>query len=212
MVLGKKKTLSLGNRYLRYIKEKEAEYFIQTAHHNEKYNEKLHKWIADYLSNGRIVEEPIIKHHYYMPTDSSIALGTFVEPPGETVPIFSDVGKPVYLFKIAEDNWTYNLGGRKGSVCIVPHGWGPKIDQVKGIIYNKSTNTLCFQCDDSKVVNYKVVSRERINDQLDKKIRNFSNGEEFLKKGKKFLKGQIITTLTPHYLYCQQYVGKVGDK
>ena len=114
-----------GKRYMRYIKGDEASYFIQMAHHFEKYNEEIHEWLACRLNN-RVkpkTADSIIKHHYYMPTDSSIAIGTFVERPGEVVPLFSNVGKPVYLFKIGEDNWTYKLGGRKCSVCIVPLGW-----------------------------------------------------------------------------------------
>lgn len=206
---GKVKQFNGHNRYIRYIKGDEAKYFIQTAHHIEKYNEEIHRWLSIYFNGGNTPEESIIKHHYYMPTDSSIAIGTFVEHPGEVVPLFSDVGKPVYLFRIAEDNWTYNLGGNKGSVCIVPHGWGQQIENV-GKIINEGSK-LKFACDDGNIVAYNNVSTERIDEQLCKRIRDLENGEDFLKKGKKFLKGSIEKTLTPHFLYCQKFIGKMRD-
>ncbi len=200
-------------RYLRYIKNEEAKYFVKTAHHLEKGNEEMHKWLAKQL-NWNADEEKfhIIKHHYYMPTDSSIAIGTFVESPGETVPIFSDVKKPVYLFKIGEDNWTYNLGGKK--VCIVPHGWGQKIESIEKIVTNK--NTLEFILNDNNHISYDIVSTERIDNRVklgtnleeDKKIRNFNDLNDFLKHGNKFLKGEIIKTLTPKFLYCKKHIGK----
>lgn len=202
-----------GARYLRYLKDEEAKYFIQTAHHLEKYNEEMHKWIANKL-NWREDDSnpPIIKHHYYMPTDSSIAIGAFVESPGEIVPLFSDVQKPVYLFRIGEDNWTYNLGEKK--VCIVPHGWGQEIESVSEIIHNE--NNLQFNIDDKQSVCYEKVSTARLDERIDisintdknRRIRKFANAQEFLSKGHKFLKGSVVRTLTPQYLYCKRYIGK----
>lgn len=207
------KTYKEGTRYLRYLKDEEAKYFIQTAHHLEKYNEEMHKWIANKL-NWRKDDNnpPIIKHHYYMPTDSSIAIGTFVESPGETVPLFSDVQKPVYLFKIGEDNWTYNLGEKK--VCIVPHGWGQEIESIAEIIHNE--NNLQFKLDDQQSVSYEKVSTARIDERINistninknKRIRKFADANDFLSKGHKFLKGTVVKTLTPEYLYCKKHIGK----
>ena len=200
-----------GKRYMRYIKGDEASYFIQMAHHFEKYNEEIHEWLACRLNN-RVkpkTADSIIKHHYYMPTDSSIAIGTFVERPGEVVPLFSNVGKPVYLFKIGEDNWTYNLGGRKGSVCIVPHGWGQQIENIKNIRHEEGK--LVFECNDGTDKKYDIISTSRIDDRMNKNIRNYKDAKEFLEKGKNFVTGEIIKTLTPRYLYCQQHIGKVED-
>ncbi len=202
-----------GTRYLRYLKDEEAKYFIQTAHHLEKYNEEMHKWIANKLNWRKDKNNPpIIKHHYYMPTDSSIAIGTFVESPGETVPLFSDVQKPVYLFKIGEDNWTYNLGEKK--VCIVPHGWGQEIESISEIIHNE--NSLQFKLDDQQTVSYEKVSTSRIDERINistltnknKQIRKFADAKDFLSKGHKFLKGTVVKTLTPEYLYCKKHIGK----
>lgn len=209
----KLKKFEEGNRYLRYLKDEEAKYFIQTAHHLEKYNEEMHKWIASRLNwHKDDTNLPIIKHHYYMPTDSSIAIGAFVESPGEIVPLFSDVYKPVYLFQIGEDNWTYNLGEKK--VCIVPHGWGQEIESITEVVH--TDNNLLFTINDQQSVSYEKKSISRIDESINissdadknKQIRKFANAEEFLKKGQKFLKGTIIKTLTPEYLYCKKHIGK----
>lgn len=194
-------------RYIRYIKGEEAQYFIKTAHYMEKYNVEIHEWIASKLNCGERDENPIIRHHYYMPTDSSIAIGTFVEAPGEIVPLFSNVGKAVYLFEIGEDNWTYNLGGNKGEVCIVPHGWGQQIENVSSI-YNKN-GQLILRHEDGSEQAYQIYSKERFKEESGKRIRQFSDGQEFLEKGKNFVSGKIKKILTPEYLYCQQYIGKV---
>lgn len=200
--------LTSGKRYLRYIKGDDASYFIKTAHNLENFNVEIHEWIASHLNGNRIPEYSNIKHHYYMPTDSSIAIGTFVEVPGEVVPMFSNVKKPVYLFEIAKDSWTYDLGGRKGSVCIIPHGWGQQIECIEKIGHDKR-GKLVFDCNDGKRVSYDIVSTARIDDKVDKQIRNFADGAEFLEKGKYFIKGKITKTLTPRFLYCQQHQGKV---
>lgn len=201
-------------RYIRYIKGSEAEYFIKTAHHFERYNEDIHRWIARQF-NWIESNPPIIKHHYYMPTDSSIAIGTFAERPGEIVPIFSDVGKPVYLFEIGRDNWTYDLGGRKGEVCIVPHGWGQQIENVTEISLND--HKLCFKLRDNNIVKYDIISEKRIEDELNssknpkynKMVRKFKSGLDFLKKGSLYISGDIVNTLMPQYLYCKSFCGKL---
>lgn len=200
-------TIQSNERYLRYIKGEEAAYFVKTAHYLEKYNVQIHEWIASKMNCGKKDDNPIIRHHYYMPTDSSIAIGTFVEAPGTIVPLFSDVGKPVYLFEIGMDNWTYNLGGNKGEVCVVPHGWGQQIENVS-LIQNRS-GRLVLKCDDGTEQSYQIYSKERLGEMSEKRIRQFSDGKEFLQKGRNFLSGEIKKTLIPEYLYCQQFVGKV---
>lgn len=200
-------SIQSNERYIRYIKGEEATYFIKTAHYLEKYNVEIHEWIASKLNCGRKDDKPIIRHHYYMPTDSSIVIGTFVEAPGEVVPLFSNVGKPVYLFEIGKDNWTYNLGGNKGEVCIVPHGWGQQIENVSSI--QNRNGRLILGYDDGTEQAYQIYSKERFKKESGKRIRQFSDGQEFLEKGRNFVSGEIKKILTPEYLYCQQFIGKV---
>lgn len=191
------------DRYLRYIKDEDAKYFISLAHKLEGYNKQIHEWFAKKLNCTLSSFEKQTYHHYYMPTDSSIAIGTFVEEPGTIVPIFSDVGKPICLFEIGKDNWKINLDGKE--VCLVPHGWGQQsngiseieIDYDDGIVRLAETS-------------YKIDSIARITDDQ-KQIRAFSSQEEFLAKGNQFLKGKVVSTLYPIYLYCKKKKGKIGD-
>ncbi len=187
-----------NGRYLRYIKGDDAKYFIQLAHHMEGYNKEIHKWVAKEMNQGCNPDYELIKNHYYMPTDSSIAIGSFVEQPGEIIPLFSDVNKPVYLFKIAKrGNWTYNLPG-KGRCCLIPHGWGQKIESINSIKPDLEHKTL--QLNDLQI---NIDSKERLS-LPDKSIRDFSDGFDFINQGKKFIKGEIEKTLLPVHLYCSK--------
>lgn len=88
-----------GGRYFRYLKDAEARHFIRMAQNFKNYNEEIHRWLAKKINNGKVISESntIMKHHYYMPTENSIALGTFAEPVGTEVPIFSETGKNLYF-------------------------------------------------------------------------------------------------------------------
>lgn len=213
----KVKTMRFDNGYIRYIKGNEAEYFIKTAHHFEQYNEEIHRWIARQF-NWIESDYSNIKHHYYMPTDSSIAIGTFAERPGVTVPIFSNVGKPVYLFEIGADNWMYDLGGRKGEVCVVPHGWGQQIENVTNLFLDDGK--LCFKLRNNEIIDYRIFSTERIGDELNsetnieynKMVRNFDSIEDFFKKGNNYIKGIIKKVLTPNILYCKSTLERWEDR
>lgn len=187
------KTFRYNNRYLRYIKDKEARHFATKANHLLSYNEQIHSWLANKINNDSLPSESIIKHHYYMPTHSSIAIGTFVESPGTVVPMFSSVGKPVYLFRVGKDNWKISLEGE--DKCLIPHGWGQQIETIKEVSVDKDRNMLFL---DSK--NIPVTPQERINHD-DKHIREFNSGEEFLKIGKRIIKGEIEKVLYPEYLF-----------
>lgn len=191
-------------RYIRFIKDYSAVHFIENAHKLEKYNVQIHKWFADYISNNNSSTKGKTFHHYYMPTDSSIAIGTYVEEPNKIVPLFSDVGKDIYMFKIGKDNWKIRLGGRE--VCLVPHGWGQVIDNVKSVVVDNENKIL-------RIDNYEytIDSKSRIQNGINKHVRKFKDGEEFLEKGKAMIKGEIVQTLRPIYLYCSKAKGKVNE-
>ena len=73
-----------NGRYFRYLKDEDATHFIRMAHNFQAYNEQIHKWLGEHLAehlsrhsnttDTSSAFEAIIKHHYYMPTDHSIAL------------------------------------------------------------------------------------------------------------------------------------------
>lgn len=189
-----------NNRYIRYLKDDDARNFITMAHNFESYNEQIHRWLSKKINNDKECEWEIIKHHYYMPTDSSIAIGTFAEKPGTVVPIFSMPGKPIYLFRIGDNNWTIDLGAQKGRVCLVPHGWGQNIKNVKSIKISNDYKRLILQLD--KDYEFEINSKSHINCE-GKHIRTFKNGQEFLKIGTNMIQGEIVDTLYPVFLLCQ---------
>ncbi len=191
-------------RYIRYIRDRDATYFIENAHKLERYNVQIHKWFANAIRTDEVSNCGKTYHHYYMPTDNSIAIGTYVEEPGTIVPLFSDVGKDIYMFKIGKDNWKIKLGDKE--VCLVPHGWGQVIDNVSMIKVDNENKIIKI---DKK--EYNIHSKIRLKDEENKHIRKFKDGNEFLEKGKKMIKGDIVQTLRPIFLYCNQKKGKVNE-
>ena len=132
-----------------------------------------------------------------MPTDNSIALGTFAEPIGEKVPIFSAPGKKIYIFEIGKDNWQVNLGGNKGNVCLVPHGWGQKIDNISSINIEHGHLILSIGNREEKLF---ISSKSHI-DCAEKMLRDFKDGYQFLQYGRSMVQGNIIKELTPCFEY-----------
>lgn len=204
----RKDILGENGRYFHYLKDEEARHFIRMAQNFKTYNEQIHKWLAQRINNNSSFKESdmLIKHHYYMPTENSIALGTFAEPIGAHVPIFSAPGRNIYIFEIGKDNWQINLGGNKGNVCLVPHGWGQKIDTLSSIDVNNGKLSLTIG-DQPK--DFPISSKYHI-DCPEKTLRTFDNEEDFLKRGKSVLKGTIVKTLIPCFEYSATTQKKRG--
>lgn len=195
-----------SGRYFRYIKDEDARYFYFISKHLENCNKNIHEWFANQLTWEKDDNTQTTFHHYYMPNESAIAIGTFVVKPGTTVPIFSNVGKSICMFRVSDrrgDNWKVVLKGEE--YCLVPHGWGQKfIDIYDSPIVWENTLKLGDR-------SYNISSKERIN-QSQKKIREFKDCQEFLNRGNKFLKGEITQILKPIFLYCQDFKGKISDE
>lgn len=192
-------------RYFRYLKDEDARYFIRMAKNFQKYNEQIHQWVAERINGGAFQNgEKWIAHHYYMPTDQSIAIGTFAEPVGAQVPIFSAHGKPVYIFEIGPDNFQVDLGGQKGKVCIIPHGWGQKIDGIERIAVRDNNLVLTVNGTEYPT---KISSQEHIRCDT-KRIRDFDDGEDFLATGNGYIQGRFIKELIPCVEYSRNTVGK----
>lgn len=194
-----------NGRYFRYLKDEDARYFIRMVKNFQEYNEQIHRWIAERINGGPVSErEKWMAHHYYMPTDQSIAIGTFAEPVGTEIPMFSAHGKPVYIFRIGPDNFQIDLGGKKGRVCLIPHGWGQKIDGIDDVLVRDGKLILKI---DGEEKPFPISSQERIqNDQ--KRIREFSDGKSFLKAGNGYIQGEFIKELTPLVEYSGNTIGK----
>lgn len=195
-----------GNRYIRYLKGEDATFFISLAKKLEEVNVQIHKYFSKMMSAEKCnLLDRSTYHHYYMPTDSSIALGTFVESPGTTVPIFSAPQKAICLYKTDSDqNWTIQLGGQPK--CLIPHGWGQEISGRIGI--NVDYTEQKFTIDVNNIpYEHDLCKREAIKCPQ-KRIRQYDSCEEFL-ENQKVIKGKIIKTLIPKYLYCDTKKGRV---
>lgn len=118
-------TDSNSNRYIRYLKDSEAKQFISIARMLNRENEDIHNWFASKFCKGIHFTQKRTYHHYGMPTDYSIAIGTYVIDDEDIVPIFSREGYPIWLFKPDERMWSIELEGKRK--YIVPHGWGQHI-------------------------------------------------------------------------------------
>lgn len=195
-----------GERYIRYLKGDDATFFISLAKKLEEVNVQIHKYFAKQMSAVKCsLLERSTYHHYYMPTDSSIAIGTFVEEPGTTVPIFSAPKNAICLYKVdPEQNWTIRLGGKPK--CLIPHGWGQAISGRIQIDVDYAEQKFIITVND-KLYEHNLAKRDSIICP-EKQIRQYNSCEDFL-SNQMFIKGHIVKTLTPKYLYCSTEKGRV---
>lgn len=194
-----------GERYIRYIKGDDALFFISLAKKLEEMNVQIHKFFADsmYAKKCTFLERSTY-HHYYMPTDSSIAIGTFVEEPGTTVPIFSAPGKEICLFKInTENNWTIQLGGKQK--CLIPHGWGQEICGNINSSVDYVDKKFTLSVDGKKYVH--DLQREKSIYCPEKNLRQLISCRNFL-ENQHYINGKIVKILIPKYSYCYSTVRK----
>lgn len=115
----------VSGRYINYLKDTEAQRFISIARSLNEQNKDIHSWFAKQILGDIKPIQSKTYHHYGMPTDYSIAIGTYVVDEKDIVPIFSKEGCPIFLFKVSSDMWSIELEGKRKYV--VPHGWGQKL-------------------------------------------------------------------------------------
>jgi hypothetical protein len=114
-----------GERSVRLLVGDQAELFAQLAQMLEDFNILRHRFVATMLMGDHVgITGEYHKHHYFMPTPTSAALGCYLCESGEDVPVFSSVGRPIAMFRPAAGglNQVRLLAG--GTCLIVPHGWG----------------------------------------------------------------------------------------
>jgi hypothetical protein len=125
------------NGRLRLLVGRPAEIFISTAHMLGPYNIVRHRFVLHELLSGLgQIEDELHIHHYYMPSESSAALGCYVVPPGQRVPIFSQLGKPIIMYEGHTDgpNIVRIEGQEK---CLIPHGFGMGLDRPLHLIIHR---------------------------------------------------------------------------
>lgn len=197
-----------GERYIRYLKGEDATFFISLAKKLEEMNVQIHKYFADKMCAKKCsLLERSTYHHYYMLTNSSIAIGTFVEEPGTIVPIFSAPSKEICLFEVDKDkNWTIQLGGKPK--CLIPHGWGQEISGKLETSVDYTNKKFTIKVN-KEIYNYDLSKEKKLNCPK-KQIRQYNSCEEFL-ENQCFIKGRIVKILTPKYLFCDTVNGRVDS-
>jgi hypothetical protein len=120
------KYITRGNRYLRYIHGDKAVLFSRMAKSLEDFNIVRHHFIAQLLLNGKAsIIEQFDYHHYFMPSNQSVAIGCFLVEEGSSVPIFSKPGRDINIFKAKAGGKNRIKEMSSGDdKLLVPHGWG----------------------------------------------------------------------------------------
>ncbi len=202
-------------RYLRYIRGDAAVRFYDYATSFREFNEEIHRYVAEEFSalwGVKISGEPYIKHHYGMPTASSVAIGTFVinvdedDPHERTVPIFSNLGKDICLYQASTlQEQTYTLSGSDSQVILIPHGWGQVIDSISRFRVDRVTTEakrrLILELADGSEWSYQVTSAERLN-LPHKHVRDFEHMTQFLERHCGHITGSVKKILHPIFCYC----------
>jgi len=175
---------------LRLLVGKKAELFAGLAHMLEDFNILRHRFIATMLLDGVCaIEEESHKHHYFMPTTSSAAIGCYLCSPSEEVPVFSTLGNPISIFRAgAGGKNEIDLGGY-GRAIVVPHGWG--ITTRRQVTMERGVGVLVFNGR-----RYPLRAGVSLLDDPDVVPRVFQGGgEEFLSEISHHAPGEITATL-----------------
>lgn len=122
-----------NDRYIRYIVGSKAELFWQMANQLINFNQVRHRFFGEVIVDGlcKILNEKIF-HHYYMPTNQSVAIGCHLVKQNEIFPFLTYPGHPIFFIKILKSTENKILLNEK-SFHLLPHGWG-KESKIKPII------------------------------------------------------------------------------
>lgn len=213
----------VSGRYINYLKDTEAQRFISIARSLNEQNKDIHSWFAKQILGDIKPIQSKTYHHYGMPTDYSIAIGTYVVDEKDIVPIFSKEGCPIFLFKVSSDMWSIELEGKRKYV--VPHGWGQKLkyeyfqdqiteDQLKTVGLKVKNNALIFEDlqngDEIKKINVNYQARfpkDMVGVRDLYKKRPFDGKNMFGETP--YLKGTIVDVLDPVALFSKDTNGEV---
>ena len=154
-----------------------------------------------------------------MPTDYSIAIGTYVIDEKDKVPIFSKEGYPICMFRPDKDMWSIELEGK--TKYIVPHGWGQNIHYQ--YFKNLSSDDDLAKCK-LDIFHEKLVIKDKNNQILKEFLPSYTNrfSEEMVEVRKlwerdetkmnilhysKYLSGTIEEVLEPVALFSKNHEG-----
>ncbi len=204
-------------RFIRYVRSDTAVKFVDYANNFRDLNKEMHEYIAREfasLTGCQIMGQPNIKHHYGMPTSTSIAIGTFAVDTHSTndndliVPVFSDLGKDICIFSVSrKQEQTYTPSGTSQKIVLVPHGWGQEIQGIKSIrvdyVPDEKDRQLILTT--NTVHSLDVTPANRICFP-EKRVRVLDSVEQFLTQECSHINGSIKTVLHPVYCFCSRAV------
>jgi len=118
------KTFHSNGRYLRYLIGEDAVLFFNLSEALKQFNKTRHDFFAHILTNGIAkISSNKTWHHYEMPNNSAVNIGSTLVDIGETFPILTKLGSPIIFLKVNKlIESTFDIKGK----LLVPHGWGKK--------------------------------------------------------------------------------------
>jgi hypothetical protein len=195
-------TYNKGSRYIRYLTGKKAQLFFDIAKSLEEYNIIRHRFIANLVSDFCGISYESDSHHYFMPTNSSVALGCFIAEPGDILPIFSAPGRDIHLYQVQAggENSLQLINGDKPKL-IVPHGWGKRSISEPSIEWQ----------DENLIVNnlsFPIKPLESLGKHPDLVLREYStnldNPDNYFSQINQYCPGQIVLTIKQKASFCRQ--------
>lgn len=161
------KTYCDRNSYIRYIEGKDAEVFYSLSENLVSFNETRHEFIAQLLLRNKSSILGVSHfHHYFMPSNNSVVMGSHILSGGQKAPILSVPGANIYMvnFEKAKVDELYI----DDSHFLTPHGWGKRHKQTPEIEINAAAQT--FRLDN---IDYKIEFGESLRSHPALELRNY---------------------------------------
>ncbi|NKQ24139.1 hypothetical protein [Streptomyces galbus] len=187
-----------GERRIRLLVGSKAVLFSELAHMLREFNILRHRFIATMLLQGRVgIVEEYHKHHYFMPTPTSAAIGCYLCVPGEEVPVFSAVGQPIAMFRPSAGGLNSVRLSTGEERLIVPHGWGMTASRPLHITQSASRLTVNGR-------SYDLEPGVSLLDHPDVTPRLFTGGvQDFLVSIENHTPGELVAELTQTASYSR---------
>lgn len=179
------------NSYIRYIKGKDAEIFYKLSENLVRFNENRHEFIAQLLLREKTAINAVSHyHHYYMPSENSVIMGSHIVSEGQVAPILSIPGENIYIvnFEYSKDKELY----LDKTHFLTPHGWGKRHKDIPNI--SLDVNSRKFSLDN---IIYDIEFGESLRAHPALELRDFisdskNRKENFLEHLEKIYKYRLI--------------------
>ena len=153
--------------YIRYIDGNKAELFYKIAQNLIHFNEVRQEFIADSLLNGITnIANVSHFHHYYMPNNHSVIMGSHIVKSSQITPILTVPGADIYMVKFISPKSDDLFIDKKH--FLTPHGWGKRHKNFPKICLDIDSNQ--FLLDDIK---YNIEFGESLRAHPNLELRDF---------------------------------------